>query len=120
MTSDLSGVQSRAPSRPGTADPVNRTVLYIEDDADNIGLVERLLHRRPQIDLRMARNGRDGVASALQGRPGLILLDNRLPDATGRDGLRDLASSPATAAIPVLPDLKAGHVGASAPVLTLG
>ena len=81
---------------------VNRVMLYIEDDDNNISLVEALLKRRPQIELQVAMNGRDGVQSAIDKQPRLILLDNRLPDATGSEILGELASLPATAAIPVV------------------
>lgn len=77
-------------------------LLYIEDDENNIGLIEALIRRRPQIALHVAMNGRDGVRAAIDKRPGLILLDNRLPDATGGEILRELASVAATAAIPVV------------------
>ena len=81
---------------------VNRVMLYIEDDDNNISLVQALLKRRPQIELLVALNGRDGVQAAIDRQPGLILLDNRLPDATGTEILGELASLPATAAIPVV------------------
>jgi len=81
---------------------VNRVMLYIEDDDNNISLVEALLKRRPQIELQVAMNGRDGVQAAIDKQPGLILLDNRLPDTTGGVILGELASSSATAAIPVV------------------
>jgi CheY-like chemotaxis protein len=81
---------------------VNHTMLYIEDNENNIFLVERLLKRRPQIDLHVATNGRDGIQAALDKQPGLILLDNRLPDATGSEILNELGSVAATAAIPVV------------------
>ena len=81
---------------------MNHTLLYIEDDEHNIALVEAVLRRRPQIELHVAMNGRDGVQAAIDLRPGLILLDNRLPDTTGSEILQELASSSATAAIPVV------------------
>ena len=77
-------------------------LLYIEDNDDNISLVKALLKRRPQIELHVATNGRDGVQAAIDKRPDLILLDNRLPDATGREILQELASASATAAVPVV------------------
>jgi len=77
-------------------------MLYIEDNENNIELVEALLRRRPHIDLHVAMNGRDGVQAAVDKQPGLILLDNRLPDATGGEILRELAAAAATAAIPVV------------------
>jgi CheY-like chemotaxis protein len=82
--------------------PMNHAVLYIEDDDNNISLVEALLRRRPHIELQVAMNGRDGVQAAIDNQPGLILLDNRLPDATGSEILQELGSTSATAAIPVV------------------
>jgi CheY-like chemotaxis protein len=81
---------------------VNYAMLYIEDNENNIFLVEALLKRRPQIELHVAMTGRDGIQAAIDKRPGLILLDNRLPDATGAEILRELTSTAATAAIPVV------------------
>lgn len=88
---------------PGDAPrPGSRTVLYIEDNAGNVQLMERVLKRRPQTDLLVAGNGHDGVEIAARQRPALILLDNRLPDASGGEVLRQLAASEATAGIPVI------------------
>jgi CheY-like chemotaxis protein len=82
---------------------MNRSVLYIEDDPDNIRLVERLLLKsRPDTELHTATNGRDGITAAISEQPALILLDNRLPDATGAEVLRQLTSAEATTAIPVV------------------
>ena len=87
--------ERRRPPHAREAGPVNRTVLYIEDNADNRRLVERLVKLHPQSQLHVATNARDGVKAAIDDRPALILLDNRLPDATGREVLRQLASSAA-------------------------
>jgi CheY-like chemotaxis protein len=87
---------------PAKGGPMNHAMLYIEDDANNIALVEALLKRRPHIELQVAVNGRDGVQAAIDKRPDLILLDNRLPDATGGEILEELGSASATATIPVV------------------
>jgi CheY-like chemotaxis protein len=81
---------------------VNHAMLYIEDNESNISLVGALLKRRPHIDLHAAMTGADGIQAALDKRPGLILLDNRLPDATGSEILHELAFAAATAAIPMV------------------
>jgi CheY-like chemotaxis protein len=91
-----------AQEKPAKGNPMNRALLYIEDDDNNISLVKALLKRRPQIELQVAMNGRDGIQAAIDSQPALILLDNRLPDATGTEILGELASLPATAAIPVV------------------
>ena len=89
----------REPAKGGL---VNQAMLYIEDNESNISLVEALLRRRPQIELHVAMTGRDGIRAAIEKQPGLILLDNRLPDATGGEILHELTSAAATAAIPVV------------------
>ena len=81
---------------------MNGVVLYIDDDEDNIFLLQRLFKRMcPDIQLHTAMNGGDGVRAAIDNQPALILLDNRLPDASGEQVLRQLAATPA-AAIPVV------------------
>ena len=86
-------------------------LLYIEDDAGNVRLVERILRQRPDIELRVADTGQTGIQAALDLRPALILLDNRLPDASGLDVIRQLAADSATSTIPVL--ILSGDTGQS-------
>jgi CheY-like chemotaxis protein len=82
---------------------VNGSVLYIDDDEDNIFLLRRLFMRKcPDIQLHTAMTGHDGVRVAIDDQPTLILLDNRLPGTSGEQILRQLAAAPATAAIPVV------------------
>jgi CheY-like chemotaxis protein len=81
---------------------MKQAMLYIDDDDNNVALVKAVLKRRPHIEMQVAVNGRDGVQAAIDNRPALILLDNRLPDATGSEILRELTSTSATAAIPVV------------------
>ena len=91
------------PPRPATAGPVNRKVLHIEDHEITRQLVERLLGKlRPEAELLVAANAREGIKAAVDEQPALILLDNRLPDATGGEVLRQLAAVEATAGIPVV------------------
>jgi CheY-like chemotaxis protein len=82
---------------------MNAVVLYIDDDDDNIFLLRRLFRRtRPDIQLHTTMTGVDGIRAAIDASPALILLDNRLPDISGEQVLRQLAATPATAAIPVI------------------
>jgi CheY-like chemotaxis protein len=82
---------------------MNGIVLYIDDDEDNIFLLRRLFERKcPDIQLHTAMTSHDGVRVAIDDQPALILLDNRLPDASGEQVVRHLAATPATAAIPVV------------------
>jgi signal transduction histidine kinase/ActR/RegA family two-component response regulator len=78
------------------------TVLYIEDNASNVRLVERVMgQRRPGITLLTANDGETGIAVALEKHPGLIFLDLHLPDTPGEEVLRRLWADPRTRQIPV-------------------
>ncbi len=79
-----------------------RTVLYIEDDASNLQLMENLLSRQPGIELLAATRGGIGLEMAVQHCPDLILLDLHLPDLPGEEVLRRLQNHPATSGIPVV------------------
>jgi signal transduction histidine kinase/ActR/RegA family two-component response regulator len=79
-----------------------RTVLYIEDVAENLRLVERVLKRRPSVTLLASAFGGAGLDLAREHHPDLILLDAHLPDMTGDEVMRGLQASPATSTIPVV------------------
>jgi signal transduction histidine kinase/ActR/RegA family two-component response regulator len=79
-----------------------RTVLYIEDVADNQRLVERVLKRRPSVTLLASAFGGTGLDLARKHHPDLILLDVHLPDMTGDEVIRGLQASPTTSTIPVV------------------
>jgi CheY-like chemotaxis protein len=64
--------------------------------------MHRVLSRRPDTRLLTAQTAQDGLQTAATENPALILLDNRLPDATGSQVLAELTTTPATAAIPVV------------------
>lgn len=83
--------------RPGV-----RTVLYIEDDAANMRLIERILAARPTCRFLPAASGSLGIEVARRQRPDIVFLDLRLPDIPGADVLARLRSDPVTAGIPVV------------------
>ena len=68
-------------------------VLYIEDNADNMMLVQRALEARGY-HLLKAMKGLDGVATAESEPVDLILLDINLPDIDGYEVARRLRVSP--------------------------
>ncbi|HVC71844.1 MAG TPA: PAS domain S-box protein [Acidimicrobiales bacterium] len=76
-------------------------VLLMEDDLANLELVERVLARRPGIELLAAMHGSLGVELAREHMPDLILVDLNLPDMPGTAVLDRLGEDPATAGIPV-------------------
>jgi PAS domain S-box-containing protein len=90
---------AQAPEQVG--EPL-RTLLYVEDNAANLMLVEEIVARRPDVRLLTARDGRRGIEIACASRPDVILMDISLPDISGVEALQVLAGNPATAHIPVI------------------
>jgi PAS domain S-box-containing protein len=83
-------------------DAPQKTLLYIEDNPANMKLVERLIDRRPDIQLLTAVDGSLGIALARSSRPHVVLMDINLPGISGIDALKVLREDPATAHIPVV------------------
>ncbi|MEP6809828.1 MAG: response regulator [Chthoniobacterales bacterium] len=77
-------------------------ILYIEDDAVNFTLVERILEFRPGVSVVHASDGAMGLKFAESHQPRLILLDLNLPDMHGAEILAFLQEQPETAGIPVV------------------
>ena len=79
-----------------------RTVLYLDDVADNIALVAALLKARPDVELLSATRGADAIELARAHHPHLALLDLHVPDIGGHEVLRRLRADPGTRDIPVV------------------
>jgi CheY-like chemotaxis protein/anti-sigma regulatory factor (Ser/Thr protein kinase) len=79
-----------------------QTLLYVEDNPDNLILVEQIVARRPDIRLLSAADGIRGTELARAAQPDVILMDINLPGISGIDALKLLAQDPATAHIPVV------------------
>jgi two-component system cell cycle response regulator DivK len=77
------------------------TILYIEDNEANRMIVRDLL-KRTKYQLAEAHDGEEGVARALELRPGLILMDIQLPKISGLEAIRRLRAQAATAATPII------------------
>jgi two-component system cell cycle response regulator DivK len=71
---------------------MTHTVLYIEDNPDNMMLVQRALEARGY-KLLKAKNGLEGVTTAENEDVNLILLDINLPDIDGYEVARRLRTS---------------------------
>jgi two-component system, cell cycle response regulator DivK len=79
----------------------SRSILYIEDNEANRMIVRDLL-KRTKYQLAEAHDGEEGVAKALELRPGLILMDIQLPKISGLEAIRRLRAETATAATPII------------------
>lgn len=79
-----------------------RVVLYVEDSALDMALVELLFARRSDLKLLKAIDAYSGIRIAKEERPDVIVMDIKLPDITGFEALGILNNDPATANIPVM------------------
>jgi DNA-binding response OmpR family regulator len=74
-----------------TANGQRRKILCIEDDRDTASLIcEELVDRG--FDVRVAFNGRDGLAAILKEPPDLVLSDIGMPGMSGFELLRTITS----------------------------
>jgi PAS domain S-box-containing protein len=92
-------VPARRPALPAL---VQRTVLYVEDNPDNIALMTQLLAARPDLRLLGAPDAMRAVAMARSLAPDLVVMDINLPDISGLEVLQLLQAEPTTRGIPVL------------------
>lgn len=84
------------------SDPVPRTLVYIEDNLDNLRLVERIFAHRPNLKIIPALQGALGLELVREHRPDLVLLDLNLPDMPGEQVLQRLGEDPRTREMPVV------------------
>src|SRR6185503_3266550 len=91
---------------------MGRSILYAEDDPNDIALVQVCLAARHEFDLHFVRDGVEAV-DYLAGRgeftdrrihplPELILIDIKMPGLSGFDVLAWLCQQPSLAIIPVV------------------
>jgi PAS domain S-box-containing protein len=79
-----------------------RSILYVEDNENNLRLMRSLLSLRPDLALTSAARGRLGLQMARDRPPDLVLLDLDLPDLQGDEVLCRLRADERTARIPVI------------------
>ena len=79
-----------------------RTIVYLEDDAGNVGLIGGILVHRPGVRLLSAPNATTGLNLVRKELPDLVLLDLGLPDRNGAEVLADLKADGSTSDIPIV------------------
>jgi two-component system, cell cycle response regulator DivK len=77
------------------------TVLYVEDDAESRLLIRRILQAEGY-EVLEAKDAADGLESATQQRPDLVLIDINLPEVDGLTLARQIKAVPDLAATPVV------------------
>jgi signal transduction histidine kinase/CheY-like chemotaxis protein len=84
-------------------DPIGRgVVLYVEDNLSNVRLMERILGRRPGVELLHAADATAGLALMEARRPDLVLMDMHLPGLSGEEALQQLWADPVKRHVPIV------------------
>jgi two-component system cell cycle response regulator DivK len=78
-----------------------KTILYVEDNEANRMIVRDLL-KRTQYQLIEAHDGEAGVATALEKKPDLILMDIQLPKISGMEAMRRIRADASMANTPII------------------
>jgi CheY-like chemotaxis protein len=95
-------------------------VLCVDDDPASLRLVQEVLASVPDVQILTASNGRLGVEMALAHAPALIVMDNNMPELTGREARELLLADPRTAHVPVIALSANAMPGAAAEGLAAG
>ena len=74
-----------------------RTLLYVEDDEDNLSMLQLRFHVLGGYEILSARDGAAGIAMAAAEQPDLILIDLNLPEIDGWEATRQLKADPGNA-----------------------
>lgn len=77
-------------------------VLIVDDNAESRRLIRRILQAHGDFTLREAEDGAQGLASARQSPPDLLILDLMMPAVDGFKVLDELRLDPQTSEIPVI------------------
>ena len=80
---------------------MNHKILIIEDDFDISEMLQTFFSTQGY-DVATAQWREDGVSSAEEKKPHLIILDIRLPDIDGYEVAKRIKANPATAEIPII------------------
>ena len=91
-----------ASAEPQQSTDGSLVLLYIEDNAASVDVMEAVLELRPAWRFVHAGLMRTGIDAAHTHRPDLILLDMNLPDGSGAQALAALKASPVTRDLPVV------------------
>ena len=75
------------------------TILYVEDNEDNVYMLSSRLKRRG-FDVIVARDGAEGIEMADRERPDLVLMDLSLPVIDGWEATRQIKAR--TSGTPVI------------------
>jgi DNA-binding response OmpR family regulator len=88
-------------AKPATPGQHAKRILFVEDD-DALASVYLVRLQAEGFEVRRVANGEDALASAIDFKPDLILLDVMMPKVSGFDVLDILRNTPETANLKII------------------
>ena len=98
----MPSIEALLPTPAEAGSPAQRTLLQVEDNAENAEIVSQLIARRADLRLMTATSGQQGIEMACAFTPELILMDMMMPGLGGLATIALLRGNPTTADIPVI------------------
>jgi len=77
-------------------------ILYIEDNEDNAAMLRTWLELENDLEVVIATDGAQGVASAAREAPDLVLMDLYLPVLDGFEAMRQIRAGSSSRRIPII------------------
>ncbi len=81
---------------------MNFKILVVDDEKDIVDLLKYNLEKEKEFEVITAHNGKEALASAVDNKPDIVLLDIMMPELNGFEVCKRLKSSTATSKIPVI------------------
>ena len=79
-----------------------KKVLVIDDEADDILLIRRMLESQPNYSVIATRSGKEGLQLAKKDPPDLVILDLSMPEIDGFGVVEALKNDEATRTVPIV------------------
>ena len=78
-----------------------RKILLV-DDSETILMMERMILQKECYEVVMARDGKEGIAKAVEVKPDLILMDVVMPNMNGFEAVKCLRQREETKSVPIV------------------
>lgn len=88
--------------QPSMAELPASKLVYIDDNATNLRVMQKLVKRWSGLDLYTADSAESGIELIRNQQPDIVILDIHMPGVDGYEALRRLQSMPETAQLPVI------------------
>jgi len=89
-------------SEKNSTDPIQATILIVDDNAQNLELLEIYLEDMPEARTITAANGSEALELIHREQPDIILLDIMMPKMSGFELCKQLKASPVTRDIVII------------------